>query len=97
VLEDLEEMIGKRLLVGITYVGKRKRPDELTEFAGIVIEVDPLVAIDIGGDEPFTLPPSHGAYSVASPGIYTLRSTGEVVENPDFVATWTVQPPGKRR
>lgn len=96
-LDDLEEMIGKRLLVGITYVGKRTGPDELTEFAGIVVEVDPLVVIEIGEEEPFTLPPSHDAFSVASPGIYTLRSSGEVVENPDFVTTWTVQPPGKRR
>jgi hypothetical protein len=31
--------------------------------------------------------------TMAAPGRYTLRMTGEVVENPDFTATWEINPP----
>jgi hypothetical protein len=30
---------------------------------------------------------------MAEPGSYRVRQTGEVVENPDFIATWTVHQP----
>ena len=39
----------------------------------------------------FRLPPVPEAFEPAEPGEYRLRSTGEIVTNPDFVAIWTVQ------
>ena len=39
---------------------------------------------------PFQLPPAPSVYYVAEPGEYRLRSTGELVVNPDFVTTWEV-------
>jgi hypothetical protein len=38
-------------------------------------------------------PPLLQAISPAKPGIYTLKGTGENVENPDLLATWRVQEP----
>jgi hypothetical protein len=94
-MRELEAMIGKRLLVGITYLGDGDEPDELEQFVGVVREVEPLVSIDVEGrSEPFTLPPEPDAYEVAAEGQYRLRRSGEVVVNPDFVTTWTVNPPG---
>src|SRR5690348_9916085 len=62
VIDDLEELVGKRLLVGVTYV----RPDAGTEgtiqFVGIVTSVDPLVEIERDGQPPFTLPPDNEAF-----------------------------------
>ncbi|MFX0060574.1 MAG: hypothetical protein ACFFC7_00125 [Candidatus Hermodarchaeota archaeon] len=40
-----------------------------------------------------SLPPDLSAFQKAEPGDYRLRSTGEVVINPDFTVLWTVQPP----
>ena len=37
-----------------------------------------------------TLPPHLANFGCASPGEYRLRQTGEVVTNPDYTATWTV-------
>jgi hypothetical protein len=91
---DLAQMIGKRLLVGITYLQPDGSVGESIELIGVVTAVDPLVAIDRGdGAEPFTLPPEPGAYQRAAPGEYRLHWTGETVVNPDFLATWTVEAP----
>ena len=92
-LEDLREMIGRRLLVGITYVDADEEVVDQVEYAGIVREVEPLVSIDQGADEPSTLPPEPAAFERAEPGEYRLRSTGEVVVDPDYISTWTVKAP----
>ncbi len=56
--------------------------------------VEPLVSIVRGdGTEPFTLPPVEEAFEPAPPGEYRLRTTGEVVVDPDFTTSWTVVPP----
>lgn len=43
--------------------------------------------------EIFWLPPDVGPFQDAKPGEYKLRSTGEVVVDPDLLATWTVNNP----
>jgi hypothetical protein len=40
-LEDLDEMIGRRVLVGITYLDASGEVVERDEFAGTVRSVDP--------------------------------------------------------
>jgi hypothetical protein len=64
------------------------------QFVGVVIEVEPVVTIERDDASPFQLPPVPSAYYVAEVGEYRLRSTGELVVNPDFVTTWkVVRPP----
>ena len=87
--DGLEALLGKRLLVGISYVKANGEVDEEVQFVGTVTSVDPLVAIDRGDGRTFTLPPDPDAFERAAPGEYRLRSTGEVVIDPDFVSTWT--------
>ena len=87
-------MLGKLLLVGITYLNDDESVNEQLQFAGTVLAVEPLVSIDRGeGRVPFTLPPAEEAFEPAPPGDYRLRKTGEVVVNPDFMTTWTVHKP----
>lgn len=88
-------MVGQQLLVGITYVSADDEVVSQLEFAGLVREVDPLVSIDRGSEEPFTLPPEAAAFDRAEPGEYRLRSTGEVVVDPGFITTWTVRAPAQ--
>ncbi|MBN7463153.1 hypothetical protein I3U64_23750, partial [Mycobacteroides abscessus subsp. abscessus] len=45
--------------------------------------------------ETFTLPPAPESFSPAAPGEYRLRSTGEVITDPDYLATWTVDGRGE--
>jgi hypothetical protein len=86
-------MIGKTVLVGKTYV----RGDEVVEtvqFHGLVEATDErtgfaLRRADTGKLE--WLPPDLRAFWPAEPGEYTLRGTGEIIEDPDFISTWTVE------
>jgi hypothetical protein len=90
---DLTDMIGKRLLVGITYLDGVGEVADHLQFVGTVQAVAPLVAIDWSdeGDEPSTLPPDPDAYEPAAPGEYRTHTTGEVVVDPDYLTTWTVR------
>ena len=38
----------------------------------------------------YRLPPELRGIQPAPPGVYRLRSTGEELENPDFLYTWTI-------
>jgi hypothetical protein len=41
-------------------------------------------------DQALTLPTDLKAFRPAAPGEYRLRSTGEVVKNPDLLTSWTI-------
>jgi hypothetical protein len=86
----MSELIGKRLLVGITYVDADGAVTDQVQFVGVVIGIDPVVRIEREGSNPFQLPATPSDYYIAEPGEYRLRSTGELVVNPDFVTTWKV-------
>jgi hypothetical protein len=83
------EYLGKTILVGITYVDRDDEVVGSIQWHGVIEAIDPLLAIRVAGtDEIRTLPPR---VAEAGPGEYTLRTTGEVVTDPDFLATWTVE------
>lgn len=89
-LDDLDDMIGGRILVGVTYLNDDGGVYQQLQFVGRVTAVEPLVSIERKGAEPFTLPPEPEAYDRAALGEYTLRGTGQVVNDPDFITSWTV-------
>ena len=84
--------MGCRLLVGITYLDGIGQVSGTEQFCGQVLEVaDGVVVVERpDGAEPALLPADADAYEPAAAGRYTLRGSGEVVEDPDFVTTWQV-------
>jgi len=84
-----EELIGKILLVGITYYTHENKFIEQKQFYGTVIESnESIIRIKQKDETIFSLPPDLRSTKRAPAGEYKLRSTGEVVVNPDFLATW---------
>jgi hypothetical protein len=87
---------GAVVLVGITHndpAGPRQE-----QFYGTVIEANPAEGIALRLDgahagETYWLPPDLRAFAPASPGSYRLRATGEVVVDPDYTTSWTIDPP----
>ncbi len=79
-------VIGKRLLVGVRWRSKGEIVRE-EQFHGLIIEadVDGIVVERSDTGARVVLPPQ---LSAAAKGEYKLRSTGEVVSNPDYLATW---------
>lgn len=86
-----QDLIGKVLLAGITYYTHDNQLIEQKQVYGKVVEANErYVSIRKQNGEMFTLPPDLRSTKAAKPGEYRLRSTGEVVINPDYLATWSV-------
>jgi hypothetical protein len=89
-------LVGRYLLVGITYVDSNEKVLEKKQIHGRVIRASMtdgiVLKLEPSGEE-FALPPSTESISPADPGEYRLRSTGEVVVDPDFTCTWLVKDP----
>lgn len=91
--EFARAMLGKVLLVGLTYVdGDVERVEQ---FYGEVTSVDARkgILLRLAGNrdgEVFRLPADLRGIARATPGNYRLKSTGEIVENPDLTATWMI-------
>jgi len=90
-------LLGKTVLVGVTHLatdGKTVVAKE--QFHGMIMTAEEGRGIQVaclsGPNEgqTVTLPPVTSAYMDAKPGKYTLKLTGEVVENPDVTVMWTV-------
>ena len=87
------ELVGKRVLVGVTDLAPDGAVAGQRQFHGHAIRADRCagIALRLGGaraGEEVVLPPDTRAFRPAAPGEYRLRGTGEVVENPDFLTTW---------
>lgn len=84
-----KSLIGKVLLVGITYTDKDGNVKERKQFWGTVTKADKKkILIEQKNGEILSLPPDLSAIKPAPKGEYRLHSTGEVVVDPDFLSTW---------
>ena len=85
---DGRAFIGKRLLVGVTYETEAGEFISQEQFHGVIVEAGEgeilLERADTG--KRVSLPPM---LQEAEPGEYRLRSTGEVVVDPDYFARFT--------
>jgi hypothetical protein len=91
------ELVGTHLLVGLTHLDHAGNVVRKEQFHGIVIRAsveEGVILVDADGQE-LTVPLNREAFRPADPGEYRLRSTGEVVIDPAWLATWTVRPPDR--
>ncbi|GAA0591777.1 hypothetical protein GCM10009416_32730 [Craurococcus roseus] len=89
------ELVGKRVLVGITDLAPDGSVLGRREFCGQAIRADWRTGIalrleGVRAGEEVVLPPDTRAFHPAAPGEYRLRQTGEVVKDPDFFTTWSL-------
>lgn len=88
------ELIGKHLLVGITYLRSSGDLIEQRPFHGIVESAGVKgIQIRLAHGSDFRLPPDVRSVEPAPPGTYRLRSTGEEVEDPNYLCSWTITRP----
>ena len=93
--EQAAALLGAHLLVGIKHYDGAGELALKTEFDGYVEEVrdDGVAVRRVDSGEIEWLPPLAYGYERAAPGRYTLHSSGAVVENPDFLCSWTIEAP----
>ena len=89
-------MIGATVVIGVTHRGINTETHE--QVFGIVRSADATYGFEIELDgsrcgDTYWLPPHIDSFVPAEPGEYRLRATGEIVVNPAFLATWTIEPP----
>jgi hypothetical protein len=91
-----QRLVGKYVLVGLTFLNDDDELDEYRQVHGDVIRVDPQEGVVLrlrpSGQE-FWLPPYTSTFEEAELGGYELRSTGELIYNPDYLTHWTLKPP----
>lgn len=93
---SLTDMIGKTLIVGVTYLTHEDEFIERKQFWGTVVSANQSgILLKQGNGEVFSLPPDLSSTTIALPGEYRLKSTGEVVINPDYLTTWIINKPEK--
>lgn len=88
------DLLGKVILIGLTYYSHDNELIGQKQYWGTVIEANKKrIRIQQNNGEIFSLPPDLRSTEKAPPGEYRLKSTGEVVMNPDFLTTWIVNEP----
>ncbi len=87
----LSDMKGKSIIVGLTYTYVDGTIRNRVQFSGTLEDLDQrgIVIIKADGSE-FTLPPDKDAYQKAPLGEYKMKTTGEIIVNPEFMTTWTI-------
>lgn len=86
------ELVGKYILIGITRRDERDTELGLEQVHGRITFADAKsgVSVQLEGSrsgESYRLPPDLRSLKPAPLGEYRLRSTGEVVRDPDLIAT----------
>jgi hypothetical protein len=86
-------LIGKHVVVGLTFVDADQKPIRLTQLHGYVVKVNRREGIMLkqaDGSE-YELPPTlEGFQKVPKGSSCTLRSTGELVGDVDYLVSYTV-------
>jgi hypothetical protein len=90
------DLVGKYVLVGVTVKDKRGELKRHEQFHGIVVSADAVegIYLSLKGDragETKWLPPATHVYFPAPKGEYRLKSSGEVVTDPDFTSQWILE------
>ena len=94
--QQAAELVGARVLIGITRL--RAYGSEQEQMFGVIRSANARGGFEVALDgsregETYWLPPDLRNFIPAQAGEYRLRSTGEVVSNPDYTSSWTIQPP----
>jgi hypothetical protein len=90
-----ESVVGKVVLVGLTYLEADGEVIERQQFFGTVVTAHCRngILLSLKGQragEQYNLPPDTRAIEIASRGKYRLRGTGEVVTDPDYTAMFSI-------
>ncbi len=88
------DLIEKTILIGLTYYTADDEFIERRQYWGTVIESNEKgIIVRLNNGELFELPPDLSSTEIAPPGEYRLRSTGEIVVDPDYLTTWNINRP----
>jgi hypothetical protein len=96
--EDLaQSYVGRTIIIGLTYLDHAGNLVEQRQLHGEVISAYRKgIVIALAGKyagQTWNMPPALESIRGAPAGEYRFRETGEVVVDPDLMATWTITAP----
>lgn len=84
-----DDLTGKVVLVGLLFYDEKGKVLNQQQRHGRIANIDERgVTLMLGSGETFVLPPDLSALQKAPPGSFREYSSGESIENPDFIANW---------
>jgi len=85
----------KTIIVGFTHQASDGTILGQEQRVGLIVGMGPTAVVirDESRGETFTLPPDLSLIEKAPPGEYRLRSDGRVVNNPDYITSWSMTRP----
>lgn len=90
-----KKYIGKTVLVGISIFSSDGELEERHQYFGKIVSIDDVISIETDEGKVQTIPPDLKSLKKAQKGIYTLKSNGKQIENPDYVSSWSITKPKK--
>jgi hypothetical protein len=94
--DEADRLVGRYVLVGITSLkADGETVISQAQYHGRIVSADRRIGFKVECEGKWKghstgLPPHISVFQSAKPGKYTFRETGEIVEDPDLLATWTV-------
>lgn len=89
--------VGKYILLGLTFLDSQGREIRRQQLHGVIRSASRNgILIELRGVQAgrtWNMPPALDAIRPAKPGSYSLHETKETIEDPDLLATWTIQKP----
>lgn len=88
-----EAIIGRSVIVGMTFVNANNEVLEIKDFAGQVIEISDekgIVICNHDSKQAIALPLNFDAFKPAVKGNYTLKQSGLKIMNPDLTCEMTI-------
>jgi hypothetical protein len=89
-----ESKIGALCVIGITELRGGQVANQYQMYGRIREITREGVIFDLGGShlgQTWQGPADERAFFAAQPGEYKLKSTGEIVTNPDYTVTWSIE------
>ena len=88
---NAKKYIGKCLIIGVTYKDSKENVLSQKQYYGEIVRIDNTsICVKTKENQEINFPPNIDAIIKAPKGGYKLRSTGEIVIDPDYMATWSV-------
>ncbi len=100
-LEKAKEIIGKTVVIGLSYFEHSGEMIDSEGMYGKVLSVNTdCVKVELEGShqgEVINLPRDLRAFKKAEPGTYTLTCSGEEVVDPDYTTAWHITKPPEKK
>lgn len=90
----IKGLLYKYVIIGLSYIDKDESVIETVQLHGRVMRINSTEGIVVQREdkqEEYKLPLDFGAFLPAQSGEYKLNTTGEIIVDPDYVSSWSIQ------